>query len=99
MVDIVPLPLLFKCVFSAYRSLNDPKIINFILANDSMVMLTTAKFIDLINLWVPPYTVFKITSNEEVFKALYRMGYQSKLKGIVDLQKEKLPTVWQFVCH
>lgn len=64
-----------------------------------MATLTKAKFLDSINLRVPSNTIFKSPSNEEVFKALYQMVYQSKLKGIADFKKEKLMVVWKFVCH
>lgn len=97
--DIVSLSLVFKCVFYAYRPRDDPKILNFILADDTMVMLSKAKFLSSINLRVPLNTSFKGPSNRDVFKALYRMCDPSKLKCIADFEKAKLLVVWQFVCH
>lgn len=64
-----------------------------------MTILTKSKFLEAINLWVLPSTLFKNPSKEDFFKALYKMGYQDKLKGVVDFKKRKLLVFWKFICH
>lgn len=51
-----------------------------------MVGLTKLKFLKPIKLVVPPSTTFKNPSNSNVFKALYKIGYQAKVKGISEFQ-------------
>lgn len=65
-VDVVPLSVLYKCVFSAYRPIQDHEQIHFKLADDSIAILTKKKFLNRINLRVPTTTVFKNPSNEDV---------------------------------
>lgn len=37
---------------------------------------------------MPTSTAFKSSLNDEVFRVLYKMAYQSKLKGVVGLKRE-----------
>lgn len=95
---LVPLSVIQKGVFSTQRPSEDLEQVHFKLVNDSTAILTKKKFLDTINLRIPVKTVFKNPSNEENFKYVYKIGYQSKLKGVADFKKSKLPTVWQFLC-
>lgn len=64
------------------------------LANDSITTLINAKFVSAIEIRVAASIEFKNPSNEEVFRLLDIMGYQEKLKGVVDFKKGKLPVAW-----
>ena len=57
------------------------------------------KFLFAINLTIIPLKKFYSLNTTDVFTALYQMDYQSKLKGVEEFKKSKLPAVWQFVCH
>ena len=69
------------------------------LVNDSLVIPTKEKFITAINLPVHPSIKTFTPSMADILYALYQMGYQKKTKGIGEFKKNKLPAVWQFVCH
>lgn len=81
-------------MFSAYQPNEDLELIHLKLVDESTIVLTMKKFLNVINLKIPTKTAFKSPSNEDVFKALYKMGYHGKLKGAVDFKKCKLPAVW-----
>lgn len=98
-IEVVPMSVLCKCVFSTFRPSNNLQEVHLNLVNDSMVVLTKEKFLNSIHLRVLPATKFYSLSTNDVFDALYQMGYQRKLKGIGEFMKNQLLAVWQFVCH
>ncbi|KAL7615706.1 hypothetical protein Lser_V15G03411 [Lactuca serriola] len=97
--DVVPLSTLFKCAFSAYRPLNNLQEVHLNLVDDSLVILSKEKFLNIINLLIHPSIKVFTPSMADITSALYQMGYQKKIKGIGKFKKSQLPTVWQYVCH
>lgn len=97
--EVVPMVIMSKCAFSAFRPSHNYQEIHLNLVDDSLVVLTKEKFILTINLGVLPSTKFHTPSTTNVFTTLYQMGYQKKLKGVAEFKRNQLPSVWQFVCH
>ena len=56
--EVVPLPTLFKCAFTVCRPSQNLQEIYLNLVDDSLVVLTKAKFLEAINLQVLPLTKF-----------------------------------------
>lgn len=54
-----------------------------------MVVVTKSKFLEAINLEILPSTIF-MNLNNNIFKALYKMEYEAKLKGVAEFKKGKL---------
>lgn len=97
--EVVPMVIMSKCAFSAFRPRHNYQEIHLNLVDDSLVVLTKEKFILTIILGVLPSTMFHTPSTTNVFTTLYQMGYQKKLKGVAEFKRNQLPSVWQFVCH
>lgn len=97
--DVVPQSTLFKCAFYAYRPLNILNEVHPNLIDDSLVVLTKEKFLSAINLRVLHGTKLVTPSVNDIITTLYEMGYQKKLKGIIEFKKKKLPAIWQLLCH
>lgn len=90
----VPLVVLFKYAFSAFRPSHNPHEVHLNLVDESMVVLTKEKYLSAINLMILPSKKFYTTSSTDVFSTLYQIGYQEKLKGVGEFKKCKLPAVW-----
>lgn len=74
--------------FSTYRPTQDPEQIHLKRVDDSSVILTSHKFLNAIHFKILEKTIFKTHSNEDVIRALYKHGYQAKLKGVGDFKRE-----------
>lgn len=81
-MDVVPLPTLLRCDFSAFLPNHNSQEVHLTLIEGSMVVLTKSKFLEATNLRVPPNTQFCNPSTADIITTLYQMGYQKKIKGI-----------------
>lgn len=79
--------MLFTCAFYAFKPLEKLDEFYLKLANESMVVIIKPKFLEFINLRVPPSKTLKNPSSSRILKDLYKMGYQDKLKGIVEFKR------------
>ena len=72
--DVVPIPTLFKCAFSAFRPNSNPQEVYLNLIGNSLVILSKAKFLDAINLCVLHSTKLYSPSTNDIISTLYQMG-------------------------
>ena len=97
--EVVPLSVLFKCTFSVFRPSHNLQEVHLNLVDDFVVVLSKEKSLNAINLRVLPTMKFYSPSTNDVFSTLYQMGYQKKLRGVIEFKKNQLLVVWKFMCH